>query len=559
VNRLFIIAALAALSACECGKPTGNNTGGGGGGLVFPSGGGSAISGGGTGATGGGNGAVGGGDGTGGGTSATGGGTSATGGGTSATGGGTSATGGGTSATGGGTSATGGGTSATGGGTSATGGGANATGGGTNATGGGTGATDGGVSNACPGLGPVNACAGSVLSYCVNGTVTQLDCATASQSCAFSSAANQYACVASTSQFIVSGTVTYEDRAPIASENGGLASSAPLPVRGAEVSVIQGTTTVLATANTANDGSYVLRYTATAGATVHISVTARSQLAARALSVRRANNNNLHAFGGADFSATATATQNVEVTYSSNEAEAFNIFDQGILAFDWLHDRLNIAAPTALTLRWHRNNNDGTYYQDNEIFLLGPLSDDDGYDDTVILHEIGHHIEDAIGRSDSPGGDHAFEPVDPRLAWSEGFSTWFALSMRKSPWYSDTDVNGGWGWEYDDSVSTFDGGTLAGDISEDVVTELLWDLSDTDQSETSQLVTDDSFAAALRVQPDYLRTATLRNVGTPGVDLVDFLDGWFVLNTTSSCTWVETLTTRHTFPYDFNAPNAACP
>lgn len=330
-------------------------------------------------------------------------------------------------------------------------------------------------------------------------------------------------------------------------------------MRGAEVSVIQGANAVLATALTANDGSYTLRYSVAAGATVHVSVTTRSQLPSRALTVKRANNNNLHAFGGADFSATLTTTRNLYVPYSSGVAQAFNIFDQAVLAYDWLHYHLNIAAPAPLTLRWNQNNNDGTYYWENEVYLVGASSDDDGYDDTVILHEIGHHLEEVIGRTDSPGGDHAFEPVDPRLAWSEGFSTWFALAMRKSPWYVDTNATGGWGWEYDNSVTDFGSPTVSGLISEDVVTEVLWDLGDTNTSQTAQAVTNPSVAAVLRVQPDYLRTAALRSVGVSGVDLVDFLDGWFVLNGTSSCGWVATVLARHTFPYDFAAPNAACP
>ena len=87
----------------------------------------------------------------------------------------------------------------------------------------------------------------------------------------------------------------------------------------------------------------------------------------------------------------------------------------------------------ALTARWSRGSNNGTYYLNGGIFLLGATSDDDGYDDIVILHEIGHFVEDVYGRSDSPGGSHDGSPTDPNLAWSEGCSTYFGMAVRGRP------------------------------------------------------------------------------------------------------------------------------
>src|SRR6188474_508514 len=107
----------------------------------------------------------------------------------------------------------------------------------------------------------------------------------------------------------------------------------------------------------------------------------------------------------------------------------------------------------ALTARWSRGSNNGTYYLNGGIFLLGATSDDDGYDDTVILHEIGHFVEDMYGRSDSPGGSHDGSPTDPNLAWSEGCSTYFGMAVRGRPFYMDSNSGGGWGYDAEETVT----------------------------------------------------------------------------------------------------------
>jgi hypothetical protein len=62
------------------------------------------------------------------------------------------------------------------------------------------------------------------------------------------------------------------------------------------------------------------------------------------------------------------------------------------------------------------------------------------------------------------------------------------------------------------------------------------------------------------VQPTYLRTAALRAAGEAGVDLVDFLDGFFVTDGLAHCAEVrQIVVTSHAFPYDFGGPAGACP
>lgn len=52
------------------------------------------------------------------------------------------------------------------------------------------------------------------------------------------------------------------------------------------------------------------------------------------------------------------------------------------------------------------------------------------FDDYVIIHELGHHIENVCGSLLTPGGSHyAITRTDPRLAWAEGWSNYFAAQV----------------------------------------------------------------------------------------------------------------------------------
>ncbi len=409
----------------------------------------------------------------------------------------------------------------------------------------------------CLDIGPLGRCDGDTLVRCTSGAPATTDCAGGGQVCGYGGDATGYACVAPTGGFVVTGRVTYEDRPPQTS--GALGAITTAPARSAEVTIVldQGSS-VLATALTSDDGSYTLRYTATAGDMVHVMVTARSTTPARPIRVNRAQNQ-VHAFGGASFAAAASVQQDILVTDASAVSEAFNILDQGVLAMDKLRVDLGVT-PVQLTARWSRGSNQGTYYSNGGIFLLGSNSDDDGYDDTVILHEIGHFVEDRFGRSDSPGGSHDGSPTDPNLAWSEGFATYFNMAVRGRPHYMDSNSGGGWGYNADtDTTRMAAGSTIGSDVSEDMVSASLWDIGDGGSGD-DDLVSSATHDDVLKVAPQYLRTATLRSIGASGVDLVDFLDGWFVAEGLSSCAGVrDVITTKRMFPYDYAGPGGSCP
>ncbi len=416
------------------------------------------------------------------------------------------------------------------------------------------------IGDPCRDLGPQGKCDGNTLLRCVGGAPSPTDCAGTSQVCAYVDNTAGYACVApaATGAMVVTGTVRYEDRAPL--NDGALGAITAMDVRGALITVVtDADSMVVATALTSDDGSYTLRYDAAVGTMVHVMVTAHSPLPARPVRVLR-NQTQLHGFGGASFAAAASTTQDLLVTDASAASEAFNILDQSVLAMDTIRTAMGNPTPTPLTARWSRGSNQGTYYSNRTIFLLGSTSDDDGYDDTVILHEIGHFVEDTEGRSDSPGGGHDGSPTDPTLAWSEGFATYFAMATRGAPYYMDSNSGGGWGYDADTSLTRAQAaGALDQNVSEDMVSQILWDLGDGGSNDDDPL-SSSMHATLLRIQPSYLARVMLRSVGADGVDLVDFLDGWFLRGGLSTCAGVRSVvSTTRTFPYDYAGPGGRCP
>ena len=95
-----------------------------------------------------------------------------------------------------------------------------------------------------------------------------------------------------------------------------------------------------------------------------------------------------------------------------------------------------------------------------------------------------------------------------------------------------------------------------------MVSQILWDLGDTTSkngADDDQLSNGDH-KRVNKIQASYLASAALRNVGTQGVDVVDFLDGWFVKQGLTSCSAVRDIVTgKRLFPYDYAGPGGACP
>lgn len=149
----------------------------------------------------------------------------------------------------------------------------------------------------------------------------------------------------------------------------------------------------------------------------------------------------------------ATAQESVSAKI---EGGAFNIYNNLITVYDYLSQLPNsnldfTCLNNKLDIYWTAGfnpylyidpnadpNNTISFYLkgDHELYINGgvsgdvAVSDTDHFDDAVIIHEIGHYIEDACGTMDSPGGSHSGRyRIDPRLAWSEGWGNYLAAHI----------------------------------------------------------------------------------------------------------------------------------
>ena len=85
------------------------------------------------------------------------------------------------------------------------------------------------------------------------------------------------------------------------------------------------------------------------------------------------------------------------------------------------------AQPTTIT-----PNNSSFYNPINDTIVINVVS---SFDDFVALHEYGHFIQEQIGSLPWKPAVHSFCQVsDPGLAWMEGFASYFAAAVGRSPW-----------------------------------------------------------------------------------------------------------------------------
>ncbi|MFV3407584.1 hypothetical protein ACNH6C_03190 [Bdellovibrio bacteriovorus] len=142
------------------------------------------------------------------------------------------------------------------------------------------------------------------------------------------------------------------------------------------------------------------------------------------------------------------------------EGGAFNIMYDILLANEYIRRNIgknNGGTPSTdtnvwwvadkVTVFWKAGFNPYSYFGSNsplsfyspgdrKLYILGGVngdvksSDTDHFDDSVILHEYGHFLEDVYGNSGSPGGSHTGNfVIDARLAWSEGWANYFQAAV----------------------------------------------------------------------------------------------------------------------------------
>lgn len=255
----------------------------------------------------------------------------------------------------------------------------------------------------------------------------------------------------------------------------GLSDISPnRPIRFAEVEVLDSSGNLVQCGHTDANGQFSLSVP-TSSSTHTIKVNSRGNNAQINTSVKMCPEENIFY----SVSTTSTLTQDTAVSLpvaavNDNELSggAFNIYDQIVKANEFLRSQVGSACPAPYTdctvftvapkvdVYWEKGFNPNAYFGaynsgssfylkgHKRLFLLGGINgntdheDTDHFDNSVILHEYAHFLEDVYSKSDSPGGAHSANAViDPRLAWSEGFANFFQAAVTGEHYYIDTAGN----------------------------------------------------------------------------------------------------------------------
>jgi len=140
-------------------------------------------------------------------------------------------------------------------------------------------------------------------------------------------------------------------------------------------------------------------------------------------------------------------TVNMDLTAA--QSGAFNITDAIYDAWVFFNQSGGVASNNenldeTAKMMWEigYNENKGTYYMDYGAFdeiVIATAPDDDTWDESPIIHEYGHFLEDKYSCDESNGGPHTLTSIlgDPEFAWSEGYADYFQGAVRAGMGYLD--------------------------------------------------------------------------------------------------------------------------
>jgi hypothetical protein len=353
----------------------------------------------------------------------------------------------------------------------------------------------------------------------------------------------------------IAGTVTYERRAI---SPAGLAPPAPVAAAGVGVRLEVAGDEVAATTTDAS-GTFAFEALA-AGTEATLRVVASSD---GLVGIDVAD------FGGSTYAVTTDPFEAVEGTRVD---VAIGVADNsGAFAiFHTLHAGLEIAAESferadpfpRLGARWERGSETpgGTSYLDGtDIYLLGGPTDTDEFDESVVSHELGHFVQTVYPSTTwVEGYPHMGADTDPRLAWQEGWATFFSALALEGPVYMDS-VGDDVYYVVDLSALPVGGEFVAQSsepvtqtLSEWLVAGSLWAIL----SGSSDVAAQRQRSAS--VVRDWLSWDPPNDRGIDGADLVDFLDGYLCLNGGVDREVIESyVVDEREFPYDLSPPCGA--
>jgi len=343
-----------------------------------------------------------------------------------------------------------------------------------------------------------------------------------------------------------SGTFQYVDRE---FDQTGFTGTEPfLPVRLADIEIVDaalnGKKAILATGATDQNGAYsiVVRDRKTRDVYVRV-VTSSESTPDLFIDVRDSNTNQHKKYAVATNTITGHAS-GMDINFGTatigigQGGEAFNLYDQVLRGMDYLATFIDgrPGSDEALAVVWGINNGvGGSSYSIGSTAIL--LRDTAGYDDTVVLHEMGHHVVWQYLASSSPGGAHTFSwcDLDLRLAFQEGWVTYWGNSVLRYHDLPRSNIyvrsNGGaagpgslvrWADLEDDQQYLCSGST-----SEVNVFTVLWDIADGPTTTDTTPGEDDDHDLLDLPDEELWEVMATQMGGKFNISLETFWDEWF--------------------------------
>lgn len=371
----------------------------------------------------------------------------------------------------------------------------------------------------------------------------------------------------------ITGSAGYYYRTP-SSTGLGAVSGTTKPIRYAEFHVIDGSGNIKQCGETDSSGNFSFSITQGSSA-LTIEVVSRSYNANSKVSVLNDPTNNVYHKITKSF--TPNAGQSVgAITASATgtlEGGAFNILDKILDANLFLISTtagctlsgtyngnafscMPFSPDHKVSVYWKAGFNPNTYLgadadetlsfydpDEDKVYICGGISGDvnesdtDHFDNSIIIHEYGHFLENHYSISDSPGGSHSGnKAMDPRLVLSEGFQNFFQAavqSVTSDPSYIDTEgnVDGTTSVMFNQRMefkcnagnntcgSPFDTGIASGEgnFREFAISRALYDIADTNDDTLSTTVLENIDGKFVEIWTAFTALKTLpvhfRNIG----------------------------------------------
>ena len=381
-------------------------------------------------------------------------------------------------------------------------------------------------------------------------------------------------------QVAIRGTARYVDRT---FDHNGFSADAWLPVRSAMVQLKRtADDTVIASGSTDRSGRYEIAFSEQLTDEVYVELSTRTDPGDGLRDITVMDHpkfKKVYVITSPAFTPdehTDLYEQDVDVTVDA-AAGAFNVFDVLVDGHDLVRRMTGkdlgelkafwaTGADTTDTLYCSQYFYDlGLCTELGAVSVQGKETDRDEYDDMVIQKEFFKLVLERASKDSNPGGDHDGTRGDPRLAWTEGVSTFFACDVVGTRSFVDSRP---WGVYLVEDLETLsspfafgveevEGGAAL--LSDGLVAAVLWDLADTPKTE----VFDGVHGLRLGIYDSVFGyfnkpQGAFEDRGAPGVELVDFLDGWFCRGWAHKLELQDLVVYHRGFPYDFSGP-LACP